>query len=81
MTAEIIDQANELAQQRIDWRSPLTASTTQQYQQRTVMNAVTICRRLAGKRIRDARCASDAKAIWNCVRRLGGCDERARNDF
>lgn len=31
-------------------------------------------RRLAGKRIRDARCVWSARVKWNCVRRLGGCN-------
>lgn len=74
MTPEIIDQASALEEMMRETLFRLTDSTTQQYQRRTVRNAVTSYWRLAVKRIRDARCASDARAIWNCVRRLGGCD-------
>lgn len=74
MTSEIIDQASALEEMMRDHAFRLTDSTTQQYQQRTVRSAATSYSMRAGKRIRDARCASSARAIWNCVRRLGGCD-------
>lgn len=57
MTSEIIDQASALEEMMRDHAFRLKDSTTQQYQQRTVRNAVTSYLMRAGKRIRDARCA------------------------
>lgn len=79
MTSEIIDQASALEETMRDHAIQAHRLNPQQYQQRTVRNAVTSYLMLAGKRIRDARCAWSAKAIWSCVKRLGGCDGKYGN--
>lgn len=64
MTAEIIDAANELAQQRIDMaisahrlnRNAVSATECEECGEELPEAR----RRLAGKRIRDARCALSA---------------------
>ncbi len=78
MTSEIIDQASALEEM-------MRENAIQAHRLNHSAVSATHCeecgdnlpearRRLAGKHIQDARCASDARAIWNCVRRLGGCD-------
>ncbi len=65
MTAEIIDQANELAQQRIDMASPLTASTATLYRQSIALNAARISQRLAALPFPAARRVRSARVLSN----------------
>lgn len=74
MTSEIIDQASALEEMMRDHAFSLTDSTTQQYQQLTVRNAGRSYLMRDGKRIRDARCASSARARWSYGISKGGCD-------
>lgn len=74
MTPDTLDAASELTQQRIEMavaahrlnHSAVSATHCVECGDKFLMRD--------GKRIRDARCASSARAIWNCVRRLGGCN-------
>ena len=65
MTPDTLDAASELTQQRIEMAVAAHRLTTQQYQQRTVRNAGIYSVTSAGKRIRDARCASVVLASKN----------------
>lgn len=82
MTSEIIDQASALEEMMRD-------HAIQAHRLNHSAVSATHCvecgdnlpearRRLAGKRIRDALCASVARVKWNFVRRLGGCDALQR---
>lgn len=74
MTSEIIDQASALEEMMRDHAIQAHRLNHSAVSATHCENAETICRRLAGKRIRDARCVLNARVKWNCVRRLGECD-------
>lgn len=74
MTSEIIDQASALEEMMRENAIQAHRLNHSAVSATHLRNAVIASVTSAGKRIRDARCASDARAIWNCVRRLGGCD-------
>lgn len=78
MTPDTLDAASELTQQRIEMAVAAHrlnhSAVSETHCEECGEELPEARRRLAGKRILDARCVWSVRAIWNCVRRLGGCD-------
>lgn len=73
MTPEIIDQASaleEMMRENAIQAHRLNHSAVSA----THCEGMRSCRRIAGKRIRDARCALIARVRWNFGISRGGCD-------